>query len=104
MILPVPAFSSCLFALGLPFPLAVPDGAGATSLISTTAARVLVPGLAGADAAADDAAAAAAADDDEADARVLCGGGASGEGSVPLSLEPVDDLEEDLRDDGGVSS
>jgi hypothetical protein len=91
------------FALGLPFPLAVPDGAGATSLISTTAARVLVPGLAGADAAADDAAA-AAADDDEADARVLCGGGASGEGSVPLSLEPVDDLEEDLRDDDGVSS
>ena len=90
------------FALGLPFPLAVPDGAGATSLISTTAARVLVPGLAGADAAADDAAA-AAADDDEADARVR-GGGASGEGSVPLSLEPVDDLEEDLRDDGGVSS
>ena len=40
----------------------------------------------------------------EADARVLCGGGASGEGSVPFSLEPVDDLEEDLRDDGGVSS
>ena len=86
------------FALGLPFPLAVPDGAGATSLISTTAARALEPDLAGADDAA------AAADDAEADARVLCGGGASGEGSVPLSLELVDDLEEDLRDDGGVSS
>ena len=49
--------------------------------------------LAGADAAADDAA--AAADDVEADARVLCGG-ASGEGSVPNSLEIVDDLEEDF--------
>ena len=74
------------FALGLPFPLALPDGAGATSLISTTAARVLVPILAGADAAADDA----AADDVEADARVLCGGGALGEASVPDSLELVD--------------
>ena len=81
------------FALGLPFPFAVPDGAGATSLISTTAARVLVPVLAGADAAADGA---AAADDVEADARVLCGGGASGEGSVPDSLEIVDALEEDF--------
>ena len=82
------------FALGLPFPLAVPDGAGATSLISTTAARGLKPVLAGADAAADDAA--AAADDVEADARVLCGGGALGEASVPDSLEIVDALEEDL--------
>ena len=63
-------------------------------MISTTAARALVPVLAGADAAAADDAAAAA--DDEADARVLCGGGASGEGSVPLSLEPVDDLKEDV--------
>ena len=87
------------FALGLPFPLAVPDGAGATSLISTTAARVLVPVLAGADAAAADDAA-AAADDVEADARVLCGGGALGEASVPVPLELVDDW----RDDGGVSS
>ena len=82
------------FALGLPFPLSVPDGLGATSLISTRDARVLLPVLAGADAAgaaadADDAA--AAADDVEADARVLCGG-ASGEGSVPNSLEIVDDL------------
>ena len=66
----------------------------ATSLISTTAACALFPVLAGA---------VAAADDDEADARLLCGGGASGEGSVPFSLEPVDDLEEDLRDDGGAS-
>ena len=83
------------FALGLPFPLAVPDGAGATSLISTTAARVFLRVLAGADAAADDAA--ASADDVEADARVLCGGGgASGEGSVPDSLEIVDALEEDF--------
>ena len=82
------------FALGLPFPLAVPDGAGATSLISTTAARVLELVLAGVDAAADDAA--AAADDVEADARVLCGGGALGEASVPVSLELVDDFEEDF--------
>ena len=81
------------FALGLPFPLAVPDGAGATSLISTPAARVLVPVLAGA-VAADDAA--AAADDVEADARVFCGGGALGEASVPDSLELVDDFEEDF--------
>ena len=78
------------FALGLPFPLAVPDGAGATSRISTTAARVLELVLAGADAAA------AAADDVEADARVLCGGGALGEASVPVSLELVDDFEEDF--------
>ena len=60
-----------------------------------TAARVLVPLLAGADAATE-ADAAAAADDDEADARVLCGGGVSGEGSVPDSLEIFDDLEEDF--------
>ena len=79
------------FALGLPFPLAVPDGAGATSLISTTAARVLEPDLGGVDDAA-----AAAADDAEADARVLCGGGALGEASVPVSLELVDDFEEDF--------
>ena len=82
------------FALGLPFPLAVPDGAGATSLISTTAARVLVPVLAGADAAADDTA--AAADDVEADARFFCGGGALGEASVPDALELADDFEEDF--------
>jgi hypothetical protein len=37
-----------------------------------------------------------AADDAEADARVLCGGGASGEASVPVSLELVDDFEEDF--------
>ena len=92
--------SSCFLilfasALCLPFPLAVPDGAGASSLISTTEARVLVPVLAGANAAADDAA--AAADDVEADARVLCGGGgALGEASVPDSLEIVDSLEEDF--------
>ena len=95
MILAVPASSFFLtLLLAYPFPLAVPDGAGATSLISTTAARFLVPVLAGADAAADDAA--AAADDVEADARVLCGGGASGEGSLPNSLELVDALEEDF--------
>ena len=90
MTLAVPA-SWCFFdfARGLPFPIAVPDGAGATSLISTTAARYLVPLLAGADAAADDAA--AAADGVEADARVLCGGGALGEASIPVSLELVDD-------------
>ena len=91
--------SSCLFflfdfALGLPCPLEVPDGARATSLISTTAARVLVPVLAGADAAAEADAAAAA--DDEADVRVLCGGGALREGSVPVSLELVDDFEGDV--------
>ena len=97
MILPVPAsWFFLILLLAYPFLLAVPDGAGATSLISTTAARVLVPVLAGADAAADDAA--AAADDVEADARLPCdgGGGASGEGSVPDSLEIVDDLEEDF--------
>ena len=63
------------------------------SLISKTAARVLDPDLPGADAEAE--ADAAAADDDEADARLLCGGAASGEGSGPVSLELVDALEED---------
>ena len=54
----------------------------------------MVPILVRVDAAAADDAAAAA--DDEADARVLCGGGASGEGSVPDSLDIVDALEEDF--------